>query len=107
MDDYWKYVVWSVFLKLYALKNWRWFLIYPIVDFLVSSVLWTAEFGTGWACAGAIWAATGAAGMVVYMGGAPAGVRTGAVYPCCMATGTATTSNKQNETDFPSGTKTH
>ena len=39
------------------------------------------------------------------MGGAPAGVKTGAVYPCCMVTGTSTTSNKQNETDFPSGTK--
>ena len=26
------------------------------------------------------------------MGGAPAGVKTGAVYPCCIAMGTATTS---------------
>ena len=71
----------------------------------MSSGCWTAAFGIGWAWPASICTETGEAGMVVYMGGAPADDKTGAVYLCCMATGTATTSNKQNETDFPSGTK--
>ena len=79
--------------------------IYPIVDFLVSSECWTDEFAIDSAWPAPICTETGAAGMVVYMGGAPADVKTGAAYPCCIVIGTAITSNKQNETDFPHGTK--
>ena len=53
---------------------------------------WTLRIGIGWACGAVICAA----GATVYMGGAPAGVKTGAVYPCCTI-GTATTVKREGE----------